>query len=104
VKIVRTHDHRRATDREIEVYFKHLGLSGATLVVVAVGAELYASCDSEPAVALEVVAWRASEDLARRRQPVDPDLILERGREKLRMEGSLEGVQPNQGTLPREAA
>jgi hypothetical protein len=75
-------------DRKIEFHFKRLGLSGATLVIVAVGAEVYGACALEPLTALQTAAGRASEDLAKRSQPLDPSVIVERGREELRRRAS----------------
>jgi hypothetical protein len=97
--------HRNPPDRKVEFYFRRLSLSGATLVVLEVGAEIYGACDPKPSVALLTVVWRASEDLAKRSQSIDSKRIIERGHEELRREGSIvEGAQPTRTSLPHRAA
>jgi hypothetical protein len=64
---------------EIEVYFNRMGLSGGTLVVVAIGTDVYGATDVEPVAALHAAATKAVEDRALRGQPVDSDAILEQG-------------------------
>ncbi len=109
-------DHWPGSTGRIEFYFKRLDPSGATLVVVVVGAEVYGACDVEPLAALHIAAWRASEDLARRRHPIDPKVIMDRGRERLRREMptremltqesfAADGAKPGSPlTFPRQAA
>ncbi len=63
----------------IEVYFNRLGLSGGTLVVVAVGADVYGATAPEPVSALHSVARKVAEDRALRGCPVDPNDFLEEG-------------------------
>jgi hypothetical protein len=55
---------------------------------------------------LHAAAWSASEDLAKRRQPVDPNVLMERGKEELRRARSaVDGTEPNSPvTSPGEAA
>lgn len=69
---------------EIEVHFNTLGLSGATLVVVVIGAEVYGAADVVPVTALHAAARRASEDFAQRGQSLDANLVIERGHEELK--------------------
>jgi hypothetical protein len=63
----------------IEVHFNRMGLGGGTLVIVAVGTEVYGATDLEPVNALHVAAKRAADDLALRGQQVDPAEIVEYG-------------------------
>jgi hypothetical protein len=63
----------------IEVHFNRMGLGGRTLVVVAVGTEVYGATDLEPVNALYVAAQRAAADLALRGHAVDAAEIVERG-------------------------
>jgi hypothetical protein len=92
-------------DGKVEFHFKRLGQSGATLVVVAVGAKVYGACASEPMTALHAVVSRASEDLAALRQPVDPNVLVDLGREALRRASSVNCVEPSHRvTFPRDAA
>jgi hypothetical protein len=90
----------------VEFHFKRLDLSGATLVVVAVGTKIYGACALEPLVALHAVAWRASEDLASRRQPIDPNVLIEWGQEELRRASSAVEAEElsNPVTFPADAA
>lgn len=67
----------------IEVYFSRLGLSGATLVVVAVGPDVYGATDPEPVTALHSAARKAAEDRALRGFLVDPNDIVEEGLGKI---------------------
>jgi len=92
--------------RQVEFHFKRLGLSGATLVVVAVGTKIYGACALEPLAALYAAACRASEDLANRRQPIDPKVLIEWGQEELRRASStVEGAElSNPVTFQGEAA
>jgi hypothetical protein len=69
---------------DIEVHFNRMGPGGGTLVVVAIGAEVYGATDLQPVAALRSAARKASEDLALRGRPVDPDVIMECGREELK--------------------
>jgi hypothetical protein len=55
------------------------------LVVVAIGREVYGATGLNPLAALHAAAKRASEGLALRGLSVDPDLIVECGREQLRV-------------------
>lgn len=64
---------------EIEVHFNRAGLNGGTLVVVAIGTDVYGATDEEPIAALRAAAVRAAEDRASRGEPVDPEAIVERG-------------------------
>jgi hypothetical protein len=41
---------------DIEVHFNRLGLSGGTLVVVAIGTDVYGATDQEPVAALRAAA------------------------------------------------
>jgi hypothetical protein len=93
-------------DGQVEFHFKSLASSGATLAVVVVGARVYGACAPEPLAALHAAAWSASEDLAKRRQPVDPNVLMERGKEELRRARSaVDGTEPNSPvTSPGEAA
>jgi hypothetical protein len=109
VKIFGSDDRRAppaAVEKKMDFHFRRLGLSGATLVVVTVGAEVYGACDLEPLAALHAVARRASEDLARRAQPIDPTVIIERGRARWTREGrSAEAEEARHpATPPRRAA
>jgi len=61
-----------------------MGLRGGTLVVVAIGTDVYGATDLEPVSALHAAARRAAEDLALRGRPVDPNVIVERGQQQLR--------------------
>jgi hypothetical protein len=90
---------------EIRFHFKRLGLSGATLVVVAVGTEVYSACAFEPLTALHEAAFSASEDLAKRCRPVDPNVIIAQGKDAWRRTNSVDGTERSSpATLPREAA
>lgn len=57
---------------EIEIYFNRMGLGGGTLVVVAIGSDVYGATDVEPVAALHAAATRAAEDRALRGQPAGP--------------------------------
>ena len=90
---------------EMQFHFKRLGVSGATLVVVAVGTEVYSACAFEPLTALHEAAFRASEDLARRGGPIDPNTIIDQGKDAWRRTNSVEGTERSSpAALPREAA
>ena len=83
-------------DGQVEFHFKRLASSGATLAVVVVGARVYGACALEPLAALHAAAWSASEDLANRRQPVDPNVLMEWGREELkRARSAVDGAEPS---------
>jgi hypothetical protein len=64
----------------IEVIFRGLGVTGATLVVLAVGSEVYSATAADALWALRVVARRASDQLATRGQLLDPRVVVKRGR------------------------
>jgi hypothetical protein len=71
---------------EIDIYFRRLGASGATLVVVQIDrAWTHGAADVDPALALVTAARRASDALGRRGQTVDVADIVARGREELRL-------------------
>jgi hypothetical protein len=93
-------------DSQVEFHFKRLSLSGATLVVVVLGTRVYGACSVEPLTALQTAIQTAAEDLANRRQPVDPSFLIELGKEELRRASStIQGADPsNPATPPREAA
>jgi hypothetical protein len=92
-------------DRQVEFHFKRLSLSGATLVVVVVGTTVYGACALEPLTALQTATRTASEDLASRGQPIDPNFLIERGKEELRRaSAAVQGADPSHPTTPREAA
>jgi hypothetical protein len=83
-------------DGQVEFHFKRLASSGATLAVVVIGARVYGACALEPLAALHAAAWSASEDLANRRQPVDPNVLMEWGKEELRRARSAaDGAEPS---------
>ncbi len=73
-----------AMANEIDVYFNAMGPNAGTRVVVAIGTEVYGATDLEPIDALRAAARKAADDLAVQGRPVDPDLIVERGREELK--------------------
>ncbi len=64
---------------DIEVHFSRMGVGRGMLAIVAVGTDVYGATDPEPARALQTVAMRAAEDLARRGRPVDAESIVEIG-------------------------
>jgi hypothetical protein len=68
----------------IDVYFNRVGIAGGMLVVVAVGADVYAARGSDPVAALHAAASRAAEDLALLGKPVDEHLIVQHGLLRLR--------------------
>jgi hypothetical protein len=63
----------------IEITFRGLRVSGATLVVLAVGSEVYSATDADALSALRVVARRASTELATHGQFLDPKVVVKRG-------------------------
>ena len=67
---------------EIDVHFNRLGPSGATLVVVAVGREVFGATNPEPLAALHTAAREAAEGLAKCGHRVDAEVIVERGHEE----------------------
>jgi hypothetical protein len=64
----------------IEIMFDGVSVCGATLVVLAVGSEVYSATAVDALMALRVVARRASMQLAGRGQILDPRVVVERGR------------------------
>lgn len=68
---------------DIEIHFNGMGRSGGTLVVVAIGTDVYGATHAEPLAALHAAAGKAAEDRALRGRPVDPKRIVERGLGKL---------------------
>lgn len=68
---------------EIDVHFNRLGPTGVTLVVVAVGREVFGATSLEPIVALHAAARQAAEGLGKCGKRVDPDVIVERGHQEL---------------------
>jgi hypothetical protein len=56
---------------DIDVHFNRLGPSGATLVVVAVGREVFGATHPEPLAALHTAAREAAEGLAKCGQRID---------------------------------
>lgn len=88
---------------DIEVHFNRMGLSGGTLVIVAIGTEVYGATDLDPVTALRAATRKASEDLALRGHPVDPDVIMECGREELKAQARRSfppGEQPKPPATP----
>ncbi len=73
-----------AMAHDIDVHFNRLGPTGGTLVIVAIGTDVYGATDRQPLAALHIAARKAAEGLALRGQSVDPSLIVERGQEELR--------------------
>jgi hypothetical protein len=67
----------------VQVHFNRLGPSDATLVVVAVGTEVYAATAPEPMAALQTAAHDAAVDLAARGWPIAEALLIECGEEAL---------------------
>lgn len=68
-----------ANASDIEVHFSRMGAGGGMLAIVAVGTDVYGATDMEPTRALQTVAMRAAEDLARRGRPIDVESIVEVG-------------------------
>jgi hypothetical protein len=66
----------------IEIMFDGLSVCGATLVVLAVGSEVYSATAGDALTALRVVARKASIQLAIRGQILDPRVVVERGRRR----------------------
>jgi hypothetical protein len=80
---------------DIGVHFNRSGPTGGTLVVVAIGIDVYGATDREPLAALHIVARKAAEDLALRGRPVDPSAIVERGEEELQARRAISFPSPN---------
>jgi hypothetical protein len=93
-------------DQKVEFHFRRLGLSGATLVVIAIGTKVYGACAVKPLVALHAAALNASQDLSNRRRPIELNVLIEWGQEGLRRASSIvEGAGSSSPvTFPREAA
>jgi hypothetical protein len=64
---------------DIEVHFNGMGIAGGTLVLVAIGSDVYGATDREPVVALYAAASKAAEDRAVRGRPVSANDIVKRG-------------------------
>lgn len=69
-------------DLEIDVHFNRLGPSGTTLVVVAVGREVFGATNPEPFAALHTAAREAAEGLAKCGNRVAAETIVERGKQE----------------------
>jgi hypothetical protein len=70
---------RRTDMNTIEVHFNRMGRGGGTLVVVAIGTDVYGATAPEPLRALHAVALSAARDQTRRGQAVDPRLVVQHG-------------------------
>jgi hypothetical protein len=77
-------DMAACVTEDIDVHFSRVGPGGGTLVVVAVGTNVYAATGLEPLAALHAAASKAAEGLAQTGMTVDPRVIVERGEEQLR--------------------
>jgi hypothetical protein len=73
---------RRAAEMQatIEIMFDGLSVCGATLVVLAVGSEVYSATAGDALEALRVVARRASVQMAAQGQILDPRVVVQHGR------------------------
>lgn len=67
----------------IDVHFSDMGHGDGTLVVVAIGMDVYGATDLEPFTALQAAARKAADNRARRGRPVDLNIIVERGHDEL---------------------
>ena len=70
---------------DIEIHFNGMGYSGGTLVVVAIGTDVYGATDREPVAALYAAASRAANDRASLGRPVNAKDIVERGLNRIRL-------------------
>jgi hypothetical protein len=77
--LARVSKPRNELIEDIEILFNRVGFSGATLVVVAIGGDVYGATDVEPVSALHAAARKAADDRASHGRPLDPNVIIERG-------------------------
>jgi hypothetical protein len=73
---------RHVVTDDIVVHFNRMG-QGGTLVVVAVGADVYGASALEPVAALRSAATKAADDLALRGHAVDAKAIVAHGMRSL---------------------
>jgi hypothetical protein len=64
---------------DFEIHFNRMGRSGATLVVVAIGTDVYGATHAEPVTALRAAAHKAAVDLSLRGRLIDPHVVVQHG-------------------------
>jgi hypothetical protein len=68
-----------AHTQDIAVHFNRLDKNGGTLVVVAIGTDVYGASGADPAAVLGAAASKAAQDFTARGRSLDPGAVVARG-------------------------